>query len=113
MCIGIPMRVVEVLPGRAVCEFRGERRLIDMSLTGEQPVGTWLITFLDSAREVITAEQAALVADALSALWLAIDGDADGADIDRLFPGLAGREPELPAHLRSARPTTPNGGHSE
>lgn len=102
MCIGIPMQVVETMPGRAVCAFRGERRLIDMSLTGEQPEGTWLLTFLDAAREVITPEHAALVDDALSALGLALDGEATTADIDRLFPDLANREPELPAHLRPA-----------
>lgn len=102
MCIGIPMRVLEALPGRAVCEARGARRLIDMSLVGEQPPGTWLLTFLDAAREVITAEQAALVTDALSALDLAVTGQATAADIDRLFPDLANHEPQLPAHLHPA-----------
>jgi hydrogenase expression/formation protein HypC len=102
MCIGIPMRVLEALPGRAVCEARGGRRLIDMSLVGEQPPGTWLLTFLDAAREVITAEQAALVTDALQALDLAVSGQASPADIDRLFPDLANREPQLPAHLYPA-----------
>lgn len=106
MCIGIPMQVVEVLPGRAVCVFRGERRLIDMSLTGEQPAGTWLLTFLDAAREVITPEQAVLIADALAAVGLAIAGAATTTDIDRLFPDLANREPQLPQHLRPADPGT-------
>ena len=56
--------------------------------------------FLDAARDVVTAEQAALVGQALEALNLAAVGEADAAAIDRLFPDLATREPELPAHLR-------------
>ncbi len=99
MCIGIPMRVVERLPGRAVCESRGERRVIDMRLVGEQPVGAWVLVFLDAAREVVTAEDAALVLQAIEAVGLAMAGEASAADVDRLFPDLAGREPKLPDHL--------------
>jgi hydrogenase assembly chaperone HypC/HupF len=99
------MRVVECLPGRAVCEGSGanggERRLIDMMLVGEQQPGTWVLVFLDAAREVVSAEQAALITGALDALGLAMAGDAD---IDHLFPDLAGREPELPDHLKSQLP---------
>lgn len=98
MCIGLPMRVVECLPGRAVCEGQGEQRVVDMALVGEQPVGTWVLVFLDAAREVVTGEQAVLIGDALTALHLAMAGDTD---LDHLFPDLAGREPELPAHLRN------------
>ncbi|AGK57340.1 hydrogenase assembly chaperone HypC/HupF [Hyphomicrobium denitrificans 1NES1] len=97
MCIGVPMCVVECLPGRSVCERQGERRLIDMALVGEQPVGTWVLVFLDTARELVTGEQARLIDDALTALQFAMEG---GTDLDRLFPDLAGREPELPAYLK-------------
>ncbi len=105
MCIGLPMRVVECLPGRAICEGhgenRGERRVIDMALVGAQEPGTWVLVFLDAAREVVSAEQAALIGGALDALGLAMAGEAD---IDHLFPDLAGREPELPEHLKSQVP---------
>jgi hydrogenase expression/formation protein HypC len=101
MCIGVPMRVLQSLPGRAVCEGRGEnggeQRLIDMTLVGEQRPGTWVLVFLGAAREVVSAEHAALVVQALDALSLAMTGDTD---IDHLFPDLAGREPELPDHLK-------------
>lgn len=100
MCIGLPMQIVECSPGRALCEGLGRRRTIDMSLVGEQPPGTWVLVFLDAAREVVSAEQAALVTQALQALDLAIGGTASSGDIDRLFPDLAGREPELPEYLR-------------
>jgi hydrogenase expression/formation protein HypC len=101
MCIGLPMRVIECLPGRALCEGQGERRTIDMALVGEQEPGTWVLVFLDAAREVVSAEQAALIAGALDALGLAMQGDTD---IDHLFPNLAGREPELPDHLKNQVP---------
>lgn len=101
MCIGLPMRVIECLPGRALCEGAGanggERRLIDMTLVGEQAAGTWVLVFLDAAREVVSADDAALVAQALAAVGLAMQGDID---VDHLFPDLAGREPELPEHLQ-------------
>lgn len=97
MCIGLPMRVVERRTGHAVCEGQGERRLIDMALVGEQPPGTWVLVFLDAAREVVTPEQAALVGQALDALGLAMQG---ATDLDHLFPDLAGRAPELPDHLK-------------
>jgi hydrogenase expression/formation protein HypC len=91
------MRVIECEAGRAVCEGQGERRAIDMMLVGEQTPGTWVLVFLDAAREVVTPEHAALVGQALEALGLAMTG---AADVDHLFPDLAGREPELPAHLK-------------
>jgi hydrogenase expression/formation protein HypC len=97
MCIGLPMRVIECEGGCAVCEGQGERRTIDMMLVGAQAPGTWVLVFLDAAREVVTPEHAARVGQALKALELAMTGDAD---IDHLFPDLAGREPELPAHLK-------------
>jgi hydrogenase expression/formation protein HypC len=99
MCLGLPMLVLESGPGFALCDWRGERRRIDLALVGDQKPGTWLLTFLDAAREVITEAHAALIVQALDALDLAMSG-ADPASLDHLFPDLAGREPELPAHLR-------------
>ena len=96
MCVGIPMQVVRAAPGRALCEGAAGRREIDMALVGDQPEGTWVLVFLDAAREVVPAEQAALIQGALDALHLA----ADGMPVDHLFPDLARREPELPEHLR-------------
>jgi hydrogenase expression/formation protein HypC len=91
------MRVVEAFAGWAICEGQGERRRIDMALVGDQAPNTWVLVFIDAAREVVTAEQAALVGDALAALGLAMRGETN---IDHLFPDLAGREPELPPHLK-------------
>lgn len=105
MCIGIPMKVLRSGAGLATCEAAGENREIDMRLVGAQPEGTWVLVFLDAAREVVTAEHAVLVGSALEALRRVLDGSTDG--IDQLFPDLAGREPELPPHLKANLEGTP------
>jgi len=97
MCIGLPMQVVEPGPHFSLCRMDGEMRSIDMSLVGEQPAGTWLLVFLNAAREVITAEYAAQIGDALKALSLVLSGETS---VDHLFADLIGREPELPEHLK-------------
>jgi hydrogenase expression/formation protein HypC len=94
-----------VFPGRALCERYGkgrqEQSWIDMTLVGQQRPDTWVLVFLETAREVVSAEQAALIGKALDALSVARTNPA--ADFDMLFPDLAGREPELPDHLKAQR----------
>lgn len=101
MCIGIPLQVIESGTGYAVCGTGEggdvEPRRIDTLLVGEQPVGTWLLTFLDTAREVLSDEHAARIRDALRAVELAMRGEGGGYG---LFDDLEGREPQLPAFLR-------------
>jgi hydrogenase expression/formation protein HypC len=93
MCIGIPMQVVEAGNGYAWCEGLGQRRQIETLLVGDQPAGTWLLTFLGSAREVLCAEDAARISDAVQAVSLVMQGETA---IDHLFSDLAAREPRLP-----------------
>jgi hydrogenase expression/formation protein HypC len=100
MCIGIPMQVVETGSGYAWCEGLGQRRQIETLLVGDQPVGAWLLTFLGSAREVLAAEDAARITDAVQAVNLLMQGDAD---IDHLFSDLVGREPWLPEFVQRNR----------
>lgn len=97
MCLGIPMQVLRFEGTLAVCERDGEHHLIDTQLVGKPDVGAWLLTFLDTAREIISAEHAALIQDALQALTLTLHGETD---IDHLFADLANREPQLPEFLR-------------
>ncbi|MDD1622792.1 MAG: HypC/HybG/HupF family hydrogenase formation chaperone [Methylococcaceae bacterium] len=98
MCVGIPMQVITPRGTSALCAYRGDETLIDMMLVGEQPAGTWLLVFLDAAREVISAEKAGQIADALEAMRLAMQGENN---IDHLFADLVDREPELPEFLRT------------
>lgn len=99
MCIAIPMQVVESGDCFALCMANGEQRRIDTMLVGEQPVGTWLLTFLDTAREVLSEEHAARINDALQALDMAMRGEME---IDHLFSDLIDREPQLPELLRNS-----------
>ena len=107
MCIGRPMQVIENAAGYALCAVDGEQRRIDTMLVGEQPVGTWLLTFLDTAREVLTPERAARIREALRAVDLAMRGTMqDKAELDHLFADLVGREPQLPGFLRAPTEAT-------
>ena len=80
MCIAIPLRVIAVSPGRAVCEGRGELREVETALVGDCAVGDWLLVFIDSARERITPERAREVNGALDLLQRAMQGAAQGDD---------------------------------
>jgi len=97
MCIGIPMQVVAQHNESATCLYRGEESVIDTMLVGPQPVGAWLLVFLDAAREVLSETKAKQISDALEAMRLAMQGDNH---IDHLFSDLVNREPQLPEFLK-------------
>ena len=90
------MQVVEVREGIAVCEGMGERRDINMQLVGEQQPGTWVLTFLDTAREVLSEADAVRISDAVMAVNLVMQGQTD---VDHLFADLIDREPPRPASM--------------
>lgn len=98
MCLGIPVRVVQPVGSAAWCEGRNGRVLLDLTLVGPQPAGTWLLSFLGTAREVLTPEDAEATNRALGALDAALAGDT--AAVDDAFADLLAREPQLPEHLR-------------
>lgn len=98
MCIGLPMQVIESAELYALCERRGQVHRVDTRLVGTQPAGSWLLVFLDAAREVLSPERAREVDDALQALEFAMAGDGFPA---HLFADLIDREPQLPEHLRA------------
>lgn len=87
MCVGIPAMVLEAGDFVARCRTRNGEEQINMMLTGPQPAGTWLLTFLGSAREVISGEEARRIDQALDGL-AAIMGGASEIDLDHYFPGL-------------------------
>lgn len=94
------MQVVENAEGQAVCVADGRLHRIDTMLVGEQPVGTWLLTFLDTAREVLSTERATQIREALQAVDLVMQGAMEGdVGLDQLFSDLVDREPQLPAFL--------------
>lgn len=104
MCVGIPMQIVEMFDTSARCRHQDAVRLIDMSLVGPRPAGTWVMTFLDAARETIDAEAAQQNLAALEAVSRVMNGEGD---IDHLFADLVGREPQLPEFLRGTTASNP------
>ena len=100
MCIGIPMQVVAVDAGTAVCEGRGRRERLDMLLIGEPDAGTWVLAYQGSAIRILTADEATQTDAALDSLAAVLAG---GSDVDAYFADLVDREPELPEHLKGRR----------
>ena len=97
MCIGIPLQIIESGPSVARCrDADGQQFEIDMMLVGEQPAGTWVLTFLGAAREVISSQRADEIQRALLALNQALHGES----FDHLIADLIDREPQLPEFLR-------------
>ncbi|PWJ21849.1 HypC/HybG/HupF family hydrogenase formation chaperone [Jannaschia seohaensis] len=99
MCVGVPMQVLgqDGIAGRAT-DGTAEH-LIDLTLTGPLAPGTWVLTQLGCAREVISADEARLIADALEGLRSVMaGGDGNGA-----FADLHARTPSLPPHLAAAQ----------
>jgi len=104
MCIGIPMQVIESGFGYAVCRAKGITREIDTLLVGEQPPGTWLLVFLQSAREILSEQDARKISDAIQAVDLIMgnkvsEGPLPMNTIDTLFSDLIDREPPKPDSL--------------
>ena len=106
MCIGLPMQIVASGFGYATCEGMGMTREVDTLLVGDQPPGTWVLVFLNSAREVISEQDAMKITDAVSAVEQVMNNDpgisSSGMDmsvIDALFADLVDREPPKPPSL--------------
>ena len=87
MCVGTPVQVVQSHEVMSVCRGRNGMEDVNMLLVGQQPVGTWVISFLGWAREVIDVEQAKDIDLALDGLHQIMDG-ADAIDVPHHFPGL-------------------------
>ncbi len=95
MCLSIPMRLV-ALDGDGGGDFAIVERLqgdalrrerVNMMLIGPQPVGTWILSSLGLAREVLEDHQRLLIEDALAAVSASLAGNYDPsqhfADLDR------------------------------
>ena len=111
MCIGIPMQVMSVEAGHAVCAARSETRRVRTALVGVVSVGDWLLVFIDSARERLDGDRAREIAATLALLQDALGGmPASAGDTAFELPStwtpsqlraLAG----TPPHLATESPT--------
>ncbi len=87
MCVGIPALVLEDGDFIARCRTRNGEEQINLMLTGPQPAGTWLLTFLGSAREIITEQDARQIDQALDGLSAIMSGEEE-IDVDHYFPDM-------------------------
>ncbi|MCW8916984.1 MAG: HypC/HybG/HupF family hydrogenase formation chaperone [Magnetovibrio sp.] len=87
MCVGIPVKITEEGEFVARGESRNGVEEVNMMLLGSQPVGTWVLSFLGSAREVLSEEDAVNINKALDGLAAIMNGD-DNVDVDQYFPGI-------------------------
>jgi hydrogenase expression/formation protein HypC len=97
MCVGLPMRVLALDDGMALCERRGEKVRLNAMLLSEVVAGDYVLAFQGSAVRILDAEEAAQTDAALDALAAVMRGDDD---LDSHFADLVDREPTLPPHLR-------------
>ncbi len=87
MCIGVPVQVIKSGDLMALCHGRNGEEQVNMMLIGIQPVGTWVLNFLGSAREVLSEQDALNIDKALDGLQAIMAGEAE-VNIDSYFPGL-------------------------
>ena len=98
MCIGVPLRILSVDGIAARATDGATESLIDLSLTGPLAPGTWVLSFLGTAREAISEDEARLISDALRGLGAIMAGEEMGD----AFADLDARTPTLPPHLQVA-----------
>lgn len=98
MCVGTPMQVVAVNGIAADCSDGMRRETVDLSLVGDVAPGTWLLTHLGCAREIITEPEARQIMSALDGLRSLMAG----GELGDAFADLEARAPALPPHLQAA-----------
>ncbi|MFG1302415.1 HypC/HybG/HupF family hydrogenase formation chaperone [Xanthobacter sp. V3C-3] len=105
MCLGLPMRIERVEGTFALCvpETGADAPArVDLALVPEAAAGDHVLVFQGTARRLLEAGEARLIAEALSGVAAIMAGTADAATIDTAFADLVDREPSLPPHLAAA-----------
>lgn len=92
MCLGIPMQVMAVEPGHVRCIGRLGLRRVRSALVGEVAVGDWLLVFLDSAQERISAERAREVDATLDMIEAVMQGEGGDGDAAFALPSAMSEE---------------------
>lgn len=89
MCIGIPVQVIEAGELVSVCRGLNGVEEVNMMLIGSQPVGTWVLNFLGSAREILSEKDAFDINRALQSLQAIRTGSGE-FDADVFFSESGG-----------------------
>lgn len=96
MCVGTPVQVRVSHEVVAVCRGRNGDEEVNMLLVGPQPVGTWVLSYLGWAREVLEEQAARDIDLALDGMQKLLDGAAS-IDVAHHFPGLGQSREQSPA----------------
>lgn len=99
MCIGEPMKVLEVRGDNGWCVGRNGNMEVDLRLVPDVAAGDQVLVFLGAARRSLSEVEAMEIRDALGAM----EAIAAGASLEGFFADLVAREPSLPPHLETAR----------
>jgi hydrogenase assembly chaperone HypC/HupF len=70
------MRVLEHGEVTALCEGRGERKRINMLMVGDCPPGSWVMTFLGAAHDVLSEQDADEINRTLDEVEALLRGEA-------------------------------------
>lgn len=100
MCLGIPLRIVSAQGTLAIASDGARTERIDLSLTGPQAPGTWVLVFLGSARQVLDEDEAQRIRAALGGLQALMRGEDPGD----AFADIEARAPVLPPSAISLDP---------
>lgn len=90
MCVGVPIKITEVGDFVSRGESRNGIEEVNTMLIGAQPVGTWVLNYLGSAREVLSEEEAQKINSALDGLTEIMNG-AESIDVDHYFPEIGAK----------------------
>ncbi|MBQ8829036.1 MAG: HypC/HybG/HupF family hydrogenase formation chaperone [Burkholderiaceae bacterium] len=100
MCIGIPMKVTQILnESSAFCESKDQKGLLNTLLIGSVSVGDWVLAWNGYATQKLTEERAHSVTNALEALTDANEGRLP--DIESSFADIIENTGKLPKHLEA------------
>lgn len=99
MCVGDAMQLIAVdgIAGTAKNDS-GQSVLIDLSLIPDAKKGDWVVSFLGTAREIVSADEAHKIMAAVAGLRAVMQGK----DLGQAFADLDERAPTLPPHLQAA-----------
>jgi len=86
------MQVLKTEPGYAICLGRGEQRRVNTALIDAAAPGDWVLVFMDSARERITAERAEEVNTTLDMVQAAMDGQSFDMDPGFVLPSAMSQQ---------------------
>lgn len=112
MCLGIPMQAIAVEPGHALCAGRTGTCRVRTALVGEAAVGDWLLVFLDSAQERISAERAREIDATLDLIESVMQGERGDGEAAFALPSSMSAEQLMALSGHAARVPEPTEGES-